>query len=49
MNAILQIAGQDATPTGGQVREDPVTGDAPPTGGRECDTTNRGTGTKTEN
>ena len=32
MNALLQIAGQDATPTGGQVREDPVTGDATPTG-----------------
>ena len=32
MNALLQIAGQDAPPTGGQVREDPVTGDAPPTG-----------------
>ena len=49
MNAILQIAGQDATPTGGQVREDLVTGDATPTGGRECDTTNSGTGTKKEN
>ena len=35
MNALLQIAGQDATPTGGQVREDLVTGDATPTGGGE--------------
>ncbi len=33
MNVILQIAGQDA----------------PPTGGGECDTTDSGTGTKTEN
>ena len=43
MNVILQTAGQDAPPTkiagqdapptkiAGQVREDPVTGDVPPT------------------
>ena len=33
MNVILQIAGQDAPPTGA---EEPVTGDAPSTGGRDA-------------
>ena len=41
MNAQLQIAGQ--------VREDPVTGDAPPTGGDRTLYYNSGVSAKTEN